>query len=166
MKSRLFFFFLTVLTMSLSGTATAQEYQNALGLRLGYPLSVSYKHFVNDNGHALEGYLGFRDYRAGSWVNISGAYQVHRAISEVDRLYFYYGGGASLVFWNYNDNFPFDDDYARVAVGLQGYLGLDYNFKDAPVNVSLDWVPTFFLRGYSRGFGADYGSLSVRYILD
>ncbi|MBK7872232.1 MAG: hypothetical protein IPJ74_16935 [Saprospiraceae bacterium] len=50
-----------------------------------------------------------------------------------------------------------------------GVLGLDYKFANAPVNLSLDWVPIFYI-GNDReyvysGFQGGYGGLAVRYVL-
>lgn len=157
-----------VLSMSLlfCVSGSAQEfYSSAVGLRLGYPASISYKTFISDHA-ALEGYVGLRSWGFGNFINISGAYQHHMPIDEVDGLQWYVGGGASVYFWSYDDVF-FDERYSSTNFGIQGYVGLDYAFKDAPVNLTLDWVPTFFLGGTLNinTFGYGYGSLGVRYIL-
>jgi hypothetical protein len=70
-----------------------------------------------------------------------------------------------VYFWSFDNGYDFGDD-ASVSIGIQGYLGLDYKFANAPVNLSLDWVPTFFLNGFGNGFGADNGALAVRYTLN
>lgn len=140
--------------------ANTQNYQTAAGLRLGYPLSVSIKHFITPEG-ALEGYAGARWYSNRSWRNLSLAYQHHFDLEGVDGLQWYAGVGASIYFWTYD----FKTEASNSNIGLQGYLGLDYTFADAPFSVTLDWVPTIFVNGYSSGFGGRYGSLGVRYIL-
>ena len=40
-------------------TVQAQDYKSAIGLRLGYPWSISYKQFLNDRG-AFEVFGGMR----------------------------------------------------------------------------------------------------------
>lgn len=147
------------------GTLSAQEYyKSAVGARLGSPISASYKTFISEKG-AIEGYVGLRSYGFGSWFNVSGAYQVHNPISDVDGLQWYYGGGVSVFFWNYDNVFA-DSGFSSTSFGLQGYLGLDYAFDDIPLNLSLDWIPTFFIGDLNiNSFGAGYGSLGVRYIL-
>jgi len=151
------------LVMGLSMAASAQNYTSAIGLRLGYPTSVSYKHFISDQG-ALEGFLGFRSYaRSYSWVTLGLTYQHHWDISGVDGLSWYAGGGLSAFFWNYKDNFIGAE--GNTSIGVLGALGLDYKFDSAPVNLSLDWLPIFFVNGYGSGFGGGYGALSVRYVL-
>lgn len=138
----------------------AQNFKSAVGARLGYPLSISYKQFINESG-AFEVYGGTRGYSGYRWFSVSGAYQIHKPIESFEGLNYYYGAGASVYFWN----FDFDTDASTTSLGLQGYLGLSYTFSDNPINISLDWVPTFFLNSYVDSFGAGYGSLAVRYIL-
>ena len=144
-------------------TATAQDYSSAVGLRFGYPLSVSYKTFLNET-NAVEAYVGFRGYGSFSWFSINGAYQIHNDIESVDGLQWYYGGGAGVQFWSYD--FLAE---SSTTFSLAGYLGLQYTFVDAPVSLTLDWVPTVFLGdnfgvGFNT-FGAGYGALGARYTL-
>lgn len=150
---------------------TAQNFSNAVGARLGVPLSASYKMFLNDSD-ALEGYVAFRSRNNFSWVSVAGAYQRHNSFdldAEFGPLQWYYGAGASVFFYNYD--FPtipgVENDFATVALGLQGYLGLQYAFDDIPLEITADWIPTIYIgNGYNTGFGAGFGSLGVRYILN
>ncbi|MGB3798306.1 MAG: hypothetical protein WA952_00755 [Lewinella sp.] len=157
---RCLFFFLLVLC--LSPAVQAQDFGSAIGLRFGYPLSVSYKNFLSRTD-AIEVYAGFRSYENYGWFSVNAAYQRHNDIAEVYGLQWYYGGGAGLQFWNYDLL-----DESSVTLGLSGYLGLQYTFVDAPVTLSLDWVPTVFVgRKYGgvNTFGAGYGALAARYVL-
>ncbi len=157
------FLLLTILGLAICTSAKlqAQDYQSAVGLRLGYPLAVSYKTFISEQG-ALEGFAGFRSWIGYSWVSINGAYQHHFPISGVDGLQWYAGGGAGIQFWNWKGT-VLDD--GNTSFGIFGALGLDYKFANAPINLSLDWMPTFFINGYLSGFGGGYGSLAARYTL-
>jgi hypothetical protein len=154
---------LTALVIGGFCMAYSQNYKSAIGLRLGYPVSVTYKHFISDPG-AIEVFAGFRTWEFYSWINIGGLYQHHNPISGVDGLQWYFGGGASVFFWNYKNNFA--DSGSNTSVGILGVLGLDYKFDSAPVNLSVDWVPTFFVNGYGSGFGGGYGAFSARYTLN
>lgn len=62
---------------------------------------------------------------------------------------------------DYRAYFP---NRATLGIGIHGAIGLDYRFKDAPLSVTLDWIPTFIIGSHYDGFGFDYGSLGVRYI--
>ena len=145
---------------ALSQESKAQSFDQAIGARLGYPLSISYKKFISESD-AIEAYAGTRGYVGYRWVNASVAYQRHAELGTPG-LDWYWGVGASAFFYS----FDFVSDTGNLGLGAQGYLGLQYTFDEAPVNVSLDWVPTVFLTGYLSGAGLGYGSLAVRYVLD
>lgn len=155
------------ITLFTSESLQAQYYSTAVGLRLGYPVSASVKHFLGNSGNALEGYVGFRGlgFNSGFGVSAHGAYLIHKDIDEVDGLQWYYGGGAGVYFWNYR-GITFGDGASSMSIALQGYGGLEYTFDGAPIAITLDWVPSFFfLNGFTTGFGVGYGGLGVRYTL-
>ena len=165
MKSFYYTLFSLLLVAAFALPLQAQTYQSAGGARLGYPLSLSYKFFPGAENKAIEVYAGFRGFSFYNWISLNGAYQIHNEIEGVDNLLWYYGAGASVQFWNYD----FEGDLSTVSLGISGYLGLDYAFEDTPVNVTLDWVPTFFIGDFDNrfnSFGAGYGSLGVRYIFN
>lgn len=158
--------FSAILSVSCMGTLFAQDfYQSAIGARLGFPFSASYKTFVSESA-AIEAYAGFRFYGFGSWLNLSGAYQIHQPLEDVtEGLQWYYGAGASIFFWNYTDSNL--DNLSPTSLGIQGYIGLDYTLSDHPIQITVDWIPTIFIgRTALDAFGADYGSLGIRYILE
>ena len=152
MKNLRFIFplLLVLILITLSTSTQAQTYNSAIGLRLGFPLSASYKTFINENG-AIELYAGVRGYSTYSWVNISGAYQVHKPIEGAEGLQWYFGGGASVYFWNFKDVFGPSTGFANTTLGIQGYLGLDYAIPNTPINLTADWVPTYFFNGFGSG---------------
>ena len=155
MKKTLLF---VAMMMTLSLVGKAQDFDHAVGLRLGYPLSVSYKKFLNEQ-NAIEAYVGYRSFAFVDWLSLSGAYQVHNDLNleGVDGLQWYYGGGASLI--------SVSGGGSSIILGLQGYLGLSYTFDSTPINLSIDWVPGFYFGDAGGGFGGDYGALAVRYVL-
>lgn len=164
MKKLIFFFAVFTLLMVFTPTVHAQEYRSAVGARLGYPLSISYKHFINDS-HAFEAYAGARWFSGYSWMNVSAAYLVHKPLEleGFEGLQWYFGGGASVYFWNFGAFLG--ENYSTTTVGVQGYIGLDIALPNVPLNVTADWAPTLFVNGYGSGFGGGYGSVGVRYIL-
>ena len=147
---------------------SAQEFKSAIGARLGYPLSVSYKVFLNESA-AVEVMGGTRGVGSGiagyRWYQVGAAYQVHKplAVGDVEGLNWYFGGGASIYFWTFNEGFL--NEGSSTSLGLQGYLGLSYTLENTPINFTIDWVPTYFINGFGSGFGADYGSLGIRYTI-
>ena len=53
-------------------------------------------------------------------------------------------------------------DLARADRVADGVLGLDYKFRGAPINMSIDWQPSFEF-GAGRGFVGSWGGLGIRY---
>jgi hypothetical protein len=156
--------FSMLVLFAIANSAHAQGYKSAIGLRLGSPLAASYKFFISDPA-AIELYVGFRSYSIGyTFINPGAMYQYHFPISSVDGLQWYVGGGASVFLYSYKDVFGTAGD--NFGIGLNGVLGLDYKFANAPINLSADWIPTIYLSGYLSGFGAGIGALSARYTLN
>jgi hypothetical protein len=140
----------------------AQNYKTAVGARIGYPLTLSGKYFINES-IALEGNLGLRSFSGYRWVSLSAAGLKHKPLDVLDGLNWYYGAGLSVCFWRFED---ITNLSSSSSLGLQGYVGLDYTFKKSPINVTLDWTPTFFINGFTSGLGTRFGGLGIRYTLN
>ncbi len=154
---------LVLITFFFTQQAEAQSWERAIGLRLGFPNSITYKQFINEKA-AIEGIFGTRGFEFFRTTSLGAAYQIHSTLIDDDfgELRWYYGAGASLNISNFKNNVI--GDSGRLSIGIQGYIGVDYNFNNAPINISLDWVPSFFLLGNLDGFSAEYGGVAVRYI--
>ena len=163
MKKQFTVLFFIAFGLFAAFNANGQNYNSAIGLRLGSPWAASYKKFISDR-HAIELYAAYRGYSLYNWFSVNGAYQIYNDFPNVDNLQWYFGGGAGVLFWNY-DNAFLGDNSSSTTIAIQGYLGLEYTFEDVPVSISADWIPSFYLSGYGDGFGAGYAGLGVRYIL-
>ena len=159
MKNLLFVF---IFLLGTFGVSQAQDYNSAVGLRIGYPLSISYKTFLNETA-AAEAYVGYRSFFGYKEFRVNAAYLIHNEIENVERLKWYYGGGAGVAFYSYNSFYL--EDTGGIGLTLSGYLGLEYTLDGTPISFSLDWVPTFVIGGVS-GFGASNGALAIRYVLN
>jgi hypothetical protein len=146
-----------ILSVSIVALASAQDYNTGVGLRGGLSNGISIKHFVSSKA-AVEGILSTR------WggFNITGLYEIHNEAFEVDQLKWYYGGGAHIGFWDGNSSWG-DLNTSYTVIGIDGIIGIEYSFSEAPINIGLDWKPAINLTGYS-GFRADGGAISIRYI--
>ena len=137
---------------------SAQDYNTGIGIRGGFGNGITLKHFLS-NKTAVEGILSSR------WrgFEVTGLLEFHARAFDVDRLNWYAGFGAHIGFW--------DGDYVKwgtagdtySVVGIDGILGMEYNFDEVPFNISIDWKPAYNLWGY-QGFWADGGAISIRYI--
>jgi hypothetical protein len=138
--------------------SNAQDYNTGIGLRGGWGTGLTVKHFLNDKA-AVEGILDSRWHGLG----ITGLYELHTRAFDVDRLNFYYGVGGHLGFWDGGYYRGYDNSKTYTVIGIDGILGLEYNFKEIPFNLSIDWKPMFDLTS-SSGFYGDGGAISIRYI--
>ena len=153
-------FLTSVLAVCIIGLAGAQDYKTGIGIRAGYPAGLTLKHFFSRNA-AFEGLLSTR------WrgFEITGLYEINKQAFDVKRLNWYYGFGAHVGFWNgkYTYSYWGTTGSQYTVVGIDGILGLEYNFSEIPVNLGVDWKPAFNIIGYT-GFWADGVALSLRYI--
>ncbi|OYW19286.1 MAG: hypothetical protein B7Z54_04165 [Sphingobacteriales bacterium 12-47-4] len=137
------------LTVSVT-RSSAQDYTTALGVKFWDGGGITLKHFFNEqNAGELIGYFWSQGAR------FTGLYEIHGDISNAGGLRWYIGPGAHVGFYNskYGDGAYF---------GVDGVLGLDYKFNNAPINLSIDWQPSIEF-GTGRGFYGGWGGLGVRY---
>lgn len=133
-----------------SKSANSSTYKTALGVKVWDGAGISFKQFLNGN-NALEliGYF----YNQGA--RITGLYEIHGPINGAPGLQWYIGPGAHIGFYNSKHG-------DGVFAGIDGVLGLDYKFNGAPINISIDWQPSFEF-GENRGFYGNWGGLGIRY---
>ena len=148
-----------VIGLSIGSSVSAQDYNTAIGVRGGFYNGLTIKHFIGSKA-ALEGIFSSR------WrgFNITGLYEINNPIAEVAGLNWYYGVGGHIGFWNGRYVHWKDDYNDHTVIGADGILGLEYNFSEIPINLSIDWKPAINLVGYN-GFWGDGGAFSIRYIL-
>jgi hypothetical protein len=160
MKKKMMVATLLILLAGITAQAqsTGSTYKTAVGIKF-YPGAVSVKSFIKEN-KAIEG-LG---YLYSDGFRLTGLYEIHGDIEGVDGLKWYGGPGAHIAAWNNNwkDQYPTRD--GGIAIGIDGVLGLDYKFNGLPINVSLDWQPSFNFVGYNY-FEGGWGGLAIRYTL-
>lgn len=143
------------ISQAQSKTTNSSSYRTALGVKIWNGGGITLKHFVNGSNNALEGIAYF--YNRG--FRLTGLYEIHGQIADAAGLKWYVGPGAHIGFYNENKYYANDD---RTYVGIDGVLGLDYKFKGAPINMSIDWQPSFEF-GDGRGFYGNWGGLGIRY---
>lgn len=136
--------------------ANGSSYTTAAGVKF-YPGSLSVKHFTQRD-RALEGLLYFWNYG----FRFTGLYEIHGDINGAPGLKWYIGPGAHFGVWNDEWTRRYPNRANGVSIGIDGVLGLDYKIKGAPINISLDWQPSFNFVGYSY-FESGWGGLGIRY---
>jgi hypothetical protein len=156
MKKFFIVLFVSFITLATYAQNNGSSYKSALGVKF-YPTGITFKHFTQNN-RALEG-IGY------FWENgfrFTGLYEIHGDITGANGLKWYVGPGAHIQFWNdeWKKRYPGRDQ--GVALGVDGVLGLDYKITGAPINLSLDWQPSFNFVGYTY-FEGGWGGFAVRY---
>lgn len=146
MKKLLFVLALVAGTVLVSN---AQE--RAIGLRGGYGVEVTFQTPVNSNRLELD--LGM--YGGGHGFNLSGIYQWVKPISAFPEGFnWYYGVGAEVGIWSwdsYNYTTNKTENESNLALGIDGQIGIEYNFADLPLQISVDWKPSIgFVSGYDN----------------
>lgn len=155
--------------LGLAASTQAQDIsKNALGLRLGdndgFGGEVSYQRGLSKNNR-LELDLGWRNSDDIDALKLVGLYQW---VWEIDNGFNWYAGvGAGLGNWRYNgpDNPDNDGGFFLLAAGD---IGIEYNFQEAPIQLSIDFRPEIYLNNSGDNkfrednFGPDL-ALGIRY---
>jgi hypothetical protein len=139
-----------IFVSAVTAQSKGSSYTTALGVKFLDGAGITLKHFISERD-ALEG-IGFF-WNQGT--RITGLYELHYDINGAPGLKWYVGPGAHLGF--YNTKFG-----GGTWAGIDGVLGLDYKINNAPLNLSLDWQPSFEF-GTGRGFTGNWGGFGIRY---
>jgi hypothetical protein len=138
-------------SFSYAQFAVGSSYKTALGFKY-YPSAISLKH------HSA---LGFTMEVIGYfWKGnrLTGLIEKDRAVPGLPGLNWYTGFGAHMSMYE-------STTYSgKSLLGVDGTIGLDYKIPTAPLNLSIDWQPSFEFGGGSD-FLANWGGVSVRYVL-
>lgn len=134
--------------------------KNALGLRLGdndgFGAEISYQRGLSKTNR-LEIDLGMRSSDNVDAFKLTGIYQW---VWKIEGGFNWYAGvGGGLGSWSYDG--PGSDDSGSFVFAA-GDIGIEYNFKEAPIQLSLDARPEFGFSDYNDDLGFDIG-LGIRY---
>ena len=133
--------------LGLAVVAAAQP--RAIGVRAGYGAELSYQHTLGGNNFG-EIDLGWN----------SGAFSAGLAydfsIAPVGPLNFYAGPQVALGFYK-------GDGVSVFSLGAGAQIGLEYCFDQIPLQLSLDWKPTFMFVP-ATAFGWSSIALGIRYL--
>ena len=142
----------TVLILLLASTSFSQNYKMAIGFKGGYPGygSLNAKKSISNSDYLEASIGGFGRYPYNVGFNVQIDYERMQALEE--GFSFYYGGGVLLGLTS-----------SFVHLAPKALLGLEYNFEDLPLNISIDTGPYLFVSpkiGFIWG-----GGLALRYAI-
>lgn len=131
---------------------TSTGYSTALGLTIdagnGATLvGPSIKHFFDAN-NAGQAELTF----GGDATYLAAFYQYHAPIDGAPGLKWYLGGGPQLGF-----------SHGNTAFYLRPMAGLDYKIAPAPISLTFDWRPSWYIGDYGNNFEAGRFGIGFRF---
>jgi len=147
------FFVLLLLTLTISLAGFTQRkgmgigYTTAIGAKF-YPAAFTIKQKI-DRNIMVEGLMYF-----WNGARVTGLIEWHHNIDGLPGLRWYLGPGAHLQFNEKGNNY----------FGVDGVVGLDWKIKNTPLNISLDWQPSFDFTN-NNNFKGEFGGLGIRYVL-
>ena len=153
--------------IGLAFSSQAQDIsKNALGLRLGdndgFGGEVSYQRGLSKNNR-LELDLGWRNSNDVDAMKLVGLYQW---VWEIENGFNWFAGvGGGIGSWSISEGSTKDSGVLLLA---SGDIGIEYNFQEAPIQLSLDFRPEFYLNNSGsnkfrdENFGPDI-ALGIRY---
>ena len=157
----------TLALVAVLSPLAAQDYHTGIGVRLGGLSSgITVKHFMHPSS-AIEGIASFGH---RSFI-LTGLYEKQQPIHDADGLDWFYGGGAHLGFfqyggyyYRYRDRLYYVDEPGESAAvfGIDFIIGLDYKFRNAPLNLGLDLKPFVDFNDGLSGYMD--GALSFRFV--
>jgi len=161
MKSSSLKYLIATIAITLLATSIqAQDYKQAIKLKGLSPWGISYKILTGfENGYEVS-YLNLHNAISATALRI---FQEPLAPKLSSKWFLCYGFGAHASLYNsyttYNPYTPFDKpqhyDKTYVAMGADGYVGIEYRFLKHPFIVSADFVPNF------EFFGPNYFKVNM-----
>lgn len=149
-------FIAALLVIGFATTINAQQYNTALGVRLGYDNGITLKHFF---APASAG--EFMLYASSNYVQLTGMYQYQQPLPNAANFEWYVGLGGHVGAIHKNRSHYNNS----LLVGADLIGGIEYIFPTAPFTVSLDWKPSFnFTNNYNDDWYSGF-ALSLRYVL-
>lgn len=137
--------------ISTATLSYGQTNERTIGLRAGYGGELSYQHPLDDN--RLEIDLGLNGFSNGDFA-ITGIYQWLFELEQVD-LYAGLGAQMGSFYWSKKDK-------QTLGMGIATQVGVQYNF-DFPLQLSIDWRPTWTILPAGKDIGYYGLGLGLRY---
>lgn len=136
----------------------AQDYNHAIGLRLGTYIGASYTSFQSEN-RSIEGIAGIKRQANQTDYVFGGFYKFHVDLSADMPSLNCYAGLGSLFF--IEDEFGSNKfNFAPSAI-----IGLEYSLEQSPINFFIDMAPHFNVTTKVDSKFNVHANIGVRYIL-
>jgi hypothetical protein len=133
-----------IILLCLSTTAFSQFYAKEVGLRGGYTGGFTFRVNIEEN-LSYEAQLGYRD--QGAVVAMIRQQHLDLGMDKMGNWKFIYGFGAHAGFYFTNSyrilfrEIYFGRDLFTPVVGMDGYVGFEYQLVEAPVSFGVSFQP-------------------------
>jgi hypothetical protein len=166
-----FYLTLIILVLCSSPLMKAQFANKQAGLRLGYRSGFFYQ-VTSEAGNAEIGYNALLSFN-NNGIQLTGLRIVYETtLSDISPdLYFAWGYGGHIGFM-YSDHigfmgerYDFEGERFCPLAGADGWIAVEYRFRDIPVNISLNLKPfvEITIPAFVRIMPADVG-ISISYV--
>jgi hypothetical protein len=147
---------ISISSFAQNKTINSLTYKSSAGVRVGVLSNLAsgglnLKTFISDN-EAVELISIFTK----NGTTFVGLYELHGDLSSEENIKWYLGGGINTSIYKVTGANSF------AVFGITGVAGVDYKFKDLPINLALDWQPSFQFKKY-YGWGGAWITAAVRY---
>jgi len=141
--------FLTAVLLLITSLVFAQDFKQAVGIRVGYTGGIEYRIF-SDELNSYKFLIGSRD--RGLIVHAMKEWHRIDLFPSTDQLSFVYGGGVHIGYerWDqqyYNYNYSYYVTHTAFIAGIDGLAGLEYLFRKVPISLGFEVKPYFDLFG-------------------
>lgn len=159
-------FAIAIFFVLIFSTLSAQNYRNAIGVRLGLGSGLTFKTFLT-NSSALEFIAAYQIEERG--YGVTGLYEIHnyRAIGA-SHLALVYGLGAHCNFYPKGSQYKNRNEIIypdnTLVIGVDGIFGIDYYVASLPINWGIDIKPMFDF--VHPGFRFWDAAVSIRYVIN
>ena len=144
---KLIIFCSLLLCLSICQKANAQVNYGLLGgLKMGIPAGLNVKAMLDGDVIAIEGVVGF-DFSNN--LNTTLLFEYHGYLTRASN--WYAGLGSTLITGE------------TFTQGFDAVIGAEITFENYPLNVSLDWKPSYRLN--TKGFELVQFGLGIRYVI-
>jgi len=135
--------FLAVFFLAITGVS-AQGFKQAAGIRAGWiNPGIEYRYYTSEM-HSLRALLSVRD--RGVQLHALTEFYQYDLFPFSYQLVFFYGAGLHFGFQSWDEtkfqgSTRFDETRRSLLAGIDGVVGVEYLFYEAPVKVGLEVKP-------------------------
>lgn len=127
----------------------AQTFEHAVGIRGGLSSGFEYR-FYTDDANSYKFLLGTRD--GGIQLHALKEFHQYDLFSFTDQLVLYYGAGLHVGYERWEKyyverNTSWYETRTAMLAGLDGLIGLEYQFYEVPISIGFEAKPYFDLLG-------------------